>query len=607
MPFHAPRVSTRVLVCVVLSVLLASCATSPGGKVKAAPAAPAAPASPAEAVLPGASPVAASAISTTSGVSVTSVVPSTTAVAKPVQSAPAAPQLQRNAAMPWVQEGPAKPAFAWKTLADLIGAEKAQLMNTFVTPEVNTFEASNAQLLQRLKSKWEAAAQGRLTVLHFGDSHVQGGHAAQMVRHKWQSIVGSAGRGMVFPYAIAKTYSQNDYRSSFEGEWVTANSIQVNPKMPLGVSGFVARTSSPQAAFTLQFNQQFEPGAKVLKFFYRTSSAAYRLRMQSGDLLWESALPGEEGSQGGTQMVEIAVPQLFDTLRFEIANADVKPEDTFELYGVSIENKTPGVVYHNLGVGGAAYAALRSQAYFESQSKVLAPDLVILDWGTNDLIYKNTVPDQLEATIVETIRKVRAEHPDALIVLTTVQDTYFRKQPITATWEFAQMIRRLAKENDCLLYDWYRVAGGADAMRTWYAYGLAQPDHVHLSATGYAIKGDLLAQAMLNALNWQKNNPDKSSLWSDAQQAEVPRSVSAWLKALKPFQSRPDLIRVSAPGKGKGAAVAAKSANRKGEKATQAKSKASAKSAQSKTAKSAKSAKSTSAAKSKSNNAKKPQ
>jgi lysophospholipase L1-like esterase len=87
------------------------------------------------------------------------------------------------------------------------------------------------------------------------------------------------------------------------------------------------------------------------------------------------------------------------------------------------------------------------------QSKVLAPDLVILDWGTNDLIYKNTVPDQLEATIVETIRKVRAEHPDALIVLTTVQDTYFRKQPITATWEFAQMIRRLAKENDCLLYD----------------------------------------------------------------------------------------------------------------------------------------------------------
>jgi len=564
MPFHATRVFTRVLACVALSVWLASCATLPGESVKATPA---------EAALPSASTVAASATSATSA---TSPATSTPSVAKPVQSsksAPAAPQLQRNAATPFVQEGPAKPAFAWKTLSDFIGAEKAQLMNTFVTAEVNTFEANQVHLLQRLKSKWDAAAQGRFTVLHFGDSHVQGGHAALIARHRWQQMVGSAGRGMVFPYAIAKTYSQNDYRSSFEGEWVTANSIQVYPKMPLGVSGFVARTSSPQSAFTLQFNQQFEPGDKVLKFFYRASSATYQLRMQSGDLLLESELQGEEGWRGGTQMIEIAVPQLFDTIRFEISNSDAKPEDTFEFYGVSIENKTSGVIYHNLGVGGAAYAALRSQAYFESQSKALAPDLVILDWGTNDLLYKNTVPDQMEATVVETIRKVRAEHPDALILLTSVQDTYFRKQPITATWEFAKLIRRLAKENDCLLYDWYRVAGGSDAMRSWYAYGLAQPDHVHLSATGYAIKGELLAQAMLNALNWQKNNPYKNSLWSDAQQAELPGSVSAWLKALKPFQSRPDLIRSRAPGKGKGAEVAAKSVHRKGAKATQRKPK----------------------------------
>jgi len=40
----------------------------------------------------------------------------------------------------------------------------------------------------------------------------------------------------------------------------------------------------------------------------------------------------------------------------------------------------------------------------------------------------------------------------------------------------------------------------------------------------------------------------------------LPGSVSAWLKALKPFQSRPDLIRARAHGKGKGTAVAAKSA-----------------------------------------------
>ena len=37
---------------------------------------------------------------------------------------------------------------------------------------------------------------------------------------------GSAGRGMVFPFAIAKTYSHNDFSSTFEGEWSYASSIQ---------------------------------------------------------------------------------------------------------------------------------------------------------------------------------------------------------------------------------------------------------------------------------------------------------------------------------------------------------------------------------------------
>lgn len=443
-----------------------------------------------------------------------------------------------------------KPVFGWKTLPDLIGSEKAQLLTAFVTPDVNTLEAANPRLLQRLHDKWQAAGQSRFSVLHFGDSHVQGGNAAQMTRHKLQSIAGSAGRGMVFPYAIAKTYSQNDYKSSFDGDWVTANSIQIYPKLPLGVSGFVARTADALASFSFQFEQQFEPGAKVLQLMYRATSSAYRVRMLSGDWLWESDVQGDDGSQAGPRVAEIAVPQLHDAIRFELVNTDPKPEDVFELYGVNIENKTPGVIYHNLGVGGATYGALRAQAYFEPQSSLLAPDMVILDWGTNDLIYKNTVPEQLEATIVETIRKVRAEHPDALIMLTSVQDTYFRKQAITATWDFAQLVRRIAKEKDCLFYDWYRVAGGRDAMRIWYAYGLALPDHVHLSGTGYAIKGELLAQAMLNAVAWQKRNPGDAALWTEAQSPEAPRSVSAWLKAVQPFQRRPDLLRPLATSKG---------------------------------------------------------
>jgi hypothetical protein len=137
---------------------------------------------------------------------------------------------------------PSAKAYARRTVDDVL-AQQGQSLNRYVTAETNIFEFKDARLVQRLQQKWAAAKTEGFTVAHFGDSLVQGGYAAEIARSRLQSIGGSAGRGMVFPYSIAKTYSQNDYKSTFSGEWATANSIQQTPRLPLGVSGFVARTS----------------------------------------------------------------------------------------------------------------------------------------------------------------------------------------------------------------------------------------------------------------------------------------------------------------------------------------------------------------------------
>lgn len=464
-----------------------------------------------------------------------------------------------------LSQGPVEvSATSGRALSTIIGRERAQSLAGFVGEDFNVLEAANPELLDRLTRKWEQARHARVTILHFGDSHVQPGFAAQVTRHKLQSAAGSAGRGMVFPYSMAKTYSQNDYRSTFQGEWTTANSMQMSPKLPLGLAGFVGRTGSAQAAFALEFNQPLEPGAKVLRLFYRVTSAGYRLRVQSGEFGWEGALgaslAGDAPQPQQVRVLEIEAPALTQGLEMSISNEQPGPDDHFELHGLSIENGRAGVLHHNLGVGGAAFAALRAQAHFDEQSMLLAPDVVILDWGTNDIIYKNRVPADLEQTIVETIARVRLRHPQALIVLTTVQDTYYRRRAVTAAWDFAQMARRLALENDCLLYDWYRVAGGRDAMRAWYAHGLAQPDHVHLTVAGYSIKGELLGQAFLNSLAWRARQSEASRLWLPPQSnAPAAQSVVAWLRSAQPFQRRADLIR----GPAAGPRSAAKSPTRK--------------------------------------------
>jgi lysophospholipase L1-like esterase len=221
-------------------------------------------------------------------------------------------------------------------------------------------------------------------------------------------------------------------------------------------------------------------------------------------------------------------------LRFEIRNTSPKSGQFFEVHGVSIENATIGVTYHNLGVGGASYGALLGQTYFEEQSGQLAPDLIVLDWGTNDLVNKNTIPPELEKNMVQTIQRVKAKHPNAIIVVTSAQDFNVRRRNVTLTWDFARLARRVAFENDCLFYDWYRIAGARGAMTTWTAYGLASPDNIHLTGLGYAVKGELFAQALLNSLGRLKSEPSIKTLEVTTTATIQPHSVVGWLKEVSP-------------------------------------------------------------------------
>ena len=452
-------------------------------------------------------------------------------------TAPLAPREKSGAALipqrvdTFVGNPSAKP-YARRTIEDLLG-EPAKSLNRYVTAQTNVLEFKDARLVRQLQQKWAAASKDGFTVAHFGDSLVQGGYAAEIARSRLQGLGGSAGRGMVFPYSIAKTYSQNDFRSTFTGDWLTANSLHQPPRLPVGVSGFVARTSAVDASFTLNFFTTPEPGKKLIKFFYSTSSATYTLRVQSGNFLHDVVVPGGE-AQSKSQMLELSFPEMSDTLRFEIRNTSPKAGQFFEVHGVSIENAALGVMYHNLGVGGANYGALLSQTYFEEQSGQLAPDLIVLDWGTNDLVNKNSLPPELEKNMVQTIQRVKAKHPKAIIVVTSAQDFNVRRRNVTLTWDFASLARRVAFENDCLFYDWYRIAGARGAMTTWTAYGLASPDNIHLTGLGYAVKGELFAQALLNSLGRLKSDPSIKTLEITTTATIQPHSVVGWLKEVSP-------------------------------------------------------------------------
>ena len=423
----------------------------------------------------------------------------------------------------------------------------------------NFVEFYDRAALGRFFLNWANRSSEPPVIAHFGDSHVQLGWLVSPLRERFQRARGNGGRGMIFPYSIAKTYSQEDYRSSFTGVWRTANSIQQPPRLPVGVSGFVAVTNDASASFTIDFTKPQASGQQNVHLYVKVIDATYQVTLENGGALQTREIkpdpaavvqtasftlqtlaphmvvtinrkdpapaadspnvPSNEAtlrtpSLSAGQPNAIAVGATAGTVRDLSQNPPVEPAipGQFEIYGIDLRTVSGGVVYHNLGVGGANFNALLQQRFFVEHYKLLKPDLVILDWGTNDIIYKNAVAPDHARKVIRTIQRIRAVDPHVSILLTSVQDMNYRRRNVTAAAEYAKVMREIAREQNCLFFDWYRTSGGPDTMRFWSAAKLSSKDNIHLNGRGYRKRGEALADALFATLNAIEVTPSLTSL-----------------------------------------------------------------------------------------------
>jgi hypothetical protein len=363
----------------------------------------------------------------------------------------------------------------------------------YINHQYNYIQFANNETIRSFFNKINNTNNKKVTIAHFGDSHIQLDHFVGTVRTLLQNKYGYAGRGMIFPYSIAKTYSQSDYKSFYQGRWISANSIQTPPKIPLGISGFIAKTNDSVASISIKFNKNFIKTNYIIKLFGNFIDSTYKVDFINGD----QSMSNYALSDQSTGALIYNASTLSDSLVWKFNNISKDTNNYLTLHGISIETiDSSGVLYHNLGVGGAIFSALLHQGYFDKQFSNLNPDIVVLDWGTNDILYKNMLSDTLESTIIRTISRIRSIKPDISIILTSVQDMNWKGKNVSACLSFSNMIRKIAVAEKCLLYDWYYVAGGSKSMIKWEHSLLGRKDNVHLTQLGYNLKGKLFFEAI---------------------------------------------------------------------------------------------------------------
>jgi len=365
-------------------------------------------------------------------------------------------------------------------------------------PSINKIQFYSSNALKDFSNSMKEIDKEQVTILHLGDSHIQSEIPTGQVRQLLQKKYGEAGRGLIFPYSTAKTYSSIYYTSKHEGDWTSAKSMKLPSSLPLGIMGMTARTEDSTASFTITLNAKVSSHFKKIKIYCDKTYDAFDIKLITDN----NEIPVNVYSDSTeSSYLLVDIPSISQKMTIKIAKTALN-QKYFQFYGMDlISDKNSGINYHSSGVGGARFRSVLALTHFSKQIQSINPNLVIIDFGTNDFLYDDSIKSNLEQEIKAVVGKVRIATPLASIILCSTQDLYYKQKNIKSTEKFAKLISKLSKELECGYWDWYTISGGSSSLKMWLNEGLSRQDLIHLTNSGYKVKGKLLYDAIQNSID----------------------------------------------------------------------------------------------------------
>jgi len=152
------------------------------------------------------------------------------------------------------------------------------------------------------------------------------------------------------------------------------------------------------------------------------------------------------------------------------------------------------------------------EQHWAEQLQHRAPDLVIVNYGTNESQFEKLPMDRYEADTREVIRRIRSALPETSIMFLAPMDRGERGEGgATITRPMIPKLvgyqRRIASEEGCAFFDTFTAMGGEGTVARWSE---ARPrlmggDFTHPTAKGAEIVGTLIYNAMMRAYDRYKS------------------------------------------------------------------------------------------------------
>jgi lysophospholipase L1-like esterase len=345
------------------------------------------------------------------------------------------------------------------------------------------------------QSLWrtEAKQPGAVTrILHYGDSPTTADSITADVRSLMQERYGDAGHGFVL---VAKPWAWYGHRGvDVSGRsWIIEPASQTRAKdgfHGLGGVNFQGGTGASSHLVLREDHSRME-----VQYLQQPGGGQLSVRA-SGHVIAEIETDGEKLPA----FLEIFIPAGARTIDLTVDRGPVR------LFGVSFEREGPGVIYNSLGLnGGQVQSVLRNfeKGQWALQLQHQRPDLVVVNYGTNESLYADYIERYYPGELREVIHRIKSAVANASVLIMSPMDRGQRDstgQIVTpaALPRLVEIQRRIAAETNCAFFNTFQAMGGEGTMGRWYD---AQPrlvsaDFMHPLPAGAKKVGVLLYDAL---------------------------------------------------------------------------------------------------------------
>lgn len=346
------------------------------------------------------------------------------------------------------------------------------------------------------------------TVMHFGDSHIQGDYFSGEVRKSLHSTFGNAGQGILFPYSLSKSFGPRGIKVTASGTWTGTNIMNYKSTEKLSATGYVCSSRSTNASIDFDITDKFTGSiAHSIRIWYTTGERYHDFEMNKELVLVEEKIYSD-GLAQRTYRSDSIIDHFNLTVR-----AVTDSSQQFTLHGFEfLSDEKLGINYHHYGVVGAQFSHfIKNSAYAFTQIEALQPDIILFSFGTNEAYDHSIDTNKYYEALTQMIQLINVVSPKTAIIFTTAPDTRSQGRVPVNQINVNNQLRKAAKNNDASLYDLNAAMGGWGSMNTWSKNQLTQADKLHFNATGYALQGKMFSYSFLEAFN-KKNNNDTISI-----------------------------------------------------------------------------------------------